>query len=607
MTGILRKLKLYFLHNMKLKYKFMITNLLLVLVPTLVIFITLYGRLSRIIEVNAIESEQAIVNQTVSTLEATVSQITYVMDTITSSPFLSQATYTAQMQEYLSDPKQAEELREFYSKVNSLVDHEFITAVKIYLPKEVEWSANRDRTGVLEPVDSVEGSYWHGIFAGSPQRVSLLCPSFYLTSSEIETLGSMAYIKKFTNIMNQDGSCIYIAVYFSEEHLTDILQQNLTSMESVYYIINSRDCIVSASSNGLAGTYFMSYDTLPEVIEDTREFTVGRILNEDLYMGYQGIHQTDWRLVSVIPADSVLKESHQAVYHTFFLYILFAVLACALALLLSRNMASRISRIVQKMNEYRSQMPVRLENNKDRDEIGQMVDNYNIMVDRIHDLMKEQTETAEKLKVSEVKALQAQINPHFLYNMMDMINWLAQNGQPEKVSIAVQTLSKFYKLTLSKKNITTTIREELNHVSLYVKLQNMRFDDKINFIIDVPDEILDYEIVKLVLQPIVENSIQHGIFEKESKAGDVVITAWMEAGDIIFVISDNGVGIAPQKLAVILEGNGQEGQTSSNIGIYNTHLRLCYLYGEGYGLHFESTLGSGTEVQLRIPAKECGE
>lgn len=103
------------------------------------------------------------------------------------------------------------------------------------------------------------------------------------------------------------------------------------------------------------------------------------------------------------------------------------------------------------MNLYRDKMPVKFENNEDKDEIGQLVGNYNIMVDRINDLMTEQTRTAEKLKVSEVKALQAQINPHFLYNMLDMINWLAQSGQQEKVSAAIQTLSKFYKLTLSKK------------------------------------------------------------------------------------------------------------------------------------------------------------
>lgn len=601
MIKAVRSVMHYFFHNMKLKYKFMISNMILVLVPTIVLFAFLYGKLSHIIEVNAIESEQAIVNQTAGTLEATANQIIYVMDNITSSPFLSKAIYTSDVAGYLADGKNEEEAREFYSSINAVMDHELIKAVKIYFPEQEEHPDVYGDAGILESVAAVKGSHWHGIFDGSPQTVSLFCPNFYLSSSEIQNLGDMAYIRKFTNIANADRTCVYVAIYFSKEHLQNILHQNLTSINSVYYIINSRDCIVAASSPVLAGTYFMSYDTIQQTIGDTQKFTTGRILNESLYMGYREIVHTDWRLVSVIPVDSVFSEGQRVLFNTMYLYLFFAVLACSVALILSGNIARRLSKVVEKMNQYRDKMPVKFENNEDQDEIGQLVGNYNKMVDRINDLMDEQTKIAEKLKVSEVKALQAQINPHFLYNMLDMINWLAKSGQQEKVSIAIQTLSKFYKLTLSKKNITIPIGEELRHVSLYVELQNMRFENKIEFILDVPDEITDYEIPKLVLQPIVENAILHGIFEKESKAGSIVITAWMEGGDIVFAVSDTGMGIRPERLETILDGT-KESEHGSNIGIYNTHMRLRYLYGENYGLHYESEYGNGTEVQVRIPA-----
>lgn len=234
--------------------------------------------------------------------------------------------------------------------------------------------------------------------------------------------------------------------------------------------------------------------------------------------------------------------------------------------------------------------------------IGQLITNYNRMVDRIDQLMVAQQETADKLKVSEANALQAQINPHFLYNMLDMINWLALGGKQKEVSLAVQNLSKFYKLTLSKNKITTTVGKELQHVELFVKLQNMRFQDKIDFIVDVPDTLMEYEIPKLVLQPIVENSIQHGIFEKESKEGTIVLMAWMEGNDIVFTISDDGIGILPEVLPHILTGEGQG--IGSNIGIYNTYLRLQLLYGPRYGLHYESNPGKGTEVTVRIPMRK---
>lgn len=593
----------YFLHDMKFKNKFMITHLILVLVPTLVVFLFLYRQLSHIITDNTIESEQALVSQTADTLEATVSQLRLSMNSIISNPFLSEATYTSDVYGYLSESQGSSQAQEFFSIINSLIDHEFITAIKIYIPSDEEIQFHSPSFfGVISSERDISGSYWHGIFAGQPDTVSLLCPSFYLTPGEISDLGSLAFIQKFTNLANPDGKCSYIAIYFSEEYLENMLHINLTSTNSVYYLINSRNSIVASSDQILAGTYFKRYETIPEAVGSTEEFTTTTILDENLYMGYREIDQTDWRLVSVIPVNSVFSEGQQVLLKTAQLYLIFVVLACATALFLSGSLAKRLSLVVEKINQNREKSLVPFEDNsdQDKDEIGQLVYNYNAMVERINQLMDEQTETAEKLKVSEVKALQAQINPHFLYNMLDMINWLAQSGKQKEVSLAVQTLSKFYKLTLSKKNITTPIREELRHVELYVKLQNMRYEDKISFLIDVPDEILDFEIPKLVLQPIVENSIQHGIFEKESKAGTIVIMAWIEGTDIVFVISDDGVGIPPEKMPLILDGTYEDGK-GSNIGIYNTHLRLQLLYGKGYGLHYESTLGQGTEVQVRLP------
>ncbi len=593
----------YFLHDMKFKNKFMITHLILVLVPTLVVFLFLYGRLSHIITANAIESEQALVTQTADTLEATVSQLRLAMNSITSNPFLSEATYTPDAYGYLSKKQGSPEAFKFFSTINSLIDHEFIMAVKIYIPsngQDIQFYSP-SFSGVISSVDDVSRSYWHGIFDGQPESVSLLCPSFYLTAEEIGSLAPLAFIQKFTNLANPNGECSYIAIYFSKEYLENMLHNNLTSTNSVYYLINSRNSIVVSSNARLAGTYFKRYEAIPEAVGSTEKFTTTTILDENLYMGYRDIDQTDWRLVSVIPVGSVFSEGQQVLINTAELYLIFVVLACATALFLSGSLAKRLSLVVEKINQNREKNLVPFEDNEDQDEIGQLVDNYNAMVWRINQLMREQTETAEKLKVSEVKALQAQINPHFLYNMLDMINWLAQSGKQKEVSLAVQTLSKFYKLTLSKKNITTPIREELRHAELYVKLQNMRHENKISFLVDVPDEIMDFEIPKLILQPIVENSIQHGIFEKDSKKGSIVIMAWLDGQDIVFVISDDGVGIPPEKLPFILEGIYEDG-VGSNIGIYNTHLRLQLLYGKEYGLHYESVHGHGTEVHVRLPA-----
>ncbi len=590
----------HFLHDMKFKHKFIILNLLLVLVPTFVVFCFLYGRLSHIITTNAINSEQALVSQTAETLAATVNQLELAMESITSDTVLSDITHAANVYDYLSSHGNHPDTLNYFRNIRSLIDYDFITAVRIYVPYMEKSFQEPSPFYLVESTSLIERSYWHGIFDGAPGINVLLCPDFYLTRSEVDSLGSMAYIQRIRNPYDPAQESCYIAVYFSTEYLKNILCKNLTDTGSVYYINNSRNSIVASSDTALAGTYFMRYESIPGRIGSTQNFAAVTILDENLYMGYREVDHTDWRLVSIIPTNSVFSESRQILLNMIFLYLFFVALAYITALLLSGNIAKRLSLVVDKMNEDRGKTPVKFDNEDDQDEIGQLVCNYNVMVDRINVLMTKETETAEKLKVSEVKALQAQINPHFLYNMLDMINWLAQSGKQQEVSIAVQTLSKFYKLTLSKKNITIPIQEELRHVDLFVKLQNMRYEDRINFLIDVPDEILDFEIPKLVLQPIVENSIQHGIFERESKSGDIVIMAWTEDMDILFTISDTGMGIPAGQLANILDGTGSG--SGSNIGIYNTHLRLQLLYGEAYGLQFQSTYGKGTEVHVRIPA-----
>lgn len=242
------------------------------------------------------------------------------------------------------------------------------------------------------------------------------------------------------------------------------------------------------------------------------------------------------------------------------------------------------------------------------DEIGDLIDTYNYMTRKMDQLMTDQAKAAEELRIAEFRSLQAQINPHFLYNTMDMINWLAQQGRTDEVSRAVQSLSRFYKLTLSRKQSISTIYREAEHVSIYLQIQNMRYHDSITFVSDIPDELMEYQIPKLTLQPIIENSVLHGILETSDKTGTIVLTGWLEDSDIVLLISDNGVGIPPEKLDTLLVEKTITETTNAasgtNIAVYNTHRRLQILYGSDYGLSYTSNPGQGTEVEIRIPARK---
>lgn len=226
------------------------------------------------------------------------------------------------------------------------------------------------------------------------------------------------------------------------------------------------------------------------------------------------------------------------------------------------------------------------------------------MVRKINRLLAEQAKSAEELRISEFNSLQSQINPHFLYNTMDMINWKAQQGQKSETTAAIRDLSRFYKLTLSRKNTITTVENEIEHATIYMRLQNMRFGNAVDFVVDIPDSMLDIHIPTLIFQPIIENSLLHGILEKENKAGTIVLTGWMESDAAVIMISDDGVGINPEKLSTLLTEKEEQIKGSGHIGVYNTHRRLQILFGVSYGLSYSSTPGQGTDVEIRIPRYE---
>ena len=414
----------------------------------------------------------------------------------------------------------------------------------------------------------------------------------------------MAYICPLSLYYHSTAYKAYLAVYYSDDKLTSILSDNLSLEGSVSYIVNERDAIVATSDLSLSGIYQLDYDTIKASFMSSNNFIERNILDTKVYAGFYSISNTDWFMVTVLPSPPLIHASNRLMVQIVLIYAVFLVLALIFANVLAHSITGRLSSVIRQMQTVRHGPPTPMESPQAHDEIGNLIDTYNYMTRKMEELMEKQAKAAEDLRIAEFNSLQAQINPHFLYNTMDMINWMAQQGRTSEVCNAVQSLSRFYKLTLSRKKGISTIAKEEEHVSIYVHLQNMRYHDNISFISDIPDELMEYQIPKLTLQPVIENSILHGILEKPSKSGTIVLTGWMEDGDIVLLISDDGVGIAPDKLPMILSGEGTSISGGTNIAIYNTHRRLQVLYGADYGLTYSSDVGKGTEVQIRIPAKK---
>lgn len=603
MCFLWKKLKGYY-KKLKIQQKLTFSHLIIVLIPMLVIGVFFYTSLYDMIVSNTIRSEQERAAETAPLVEDAVKEIIDVHRSLRGSGFykgLTSGKYLDNLKE-LSYGTEAEQFRQDVLKFSSM---ESISAVRIYVDldeSELPFTAGR-KYSTLQPLDNIRSTHWYGIFQGSPAIANLLCPSFYLGHYEIENYGNLAYVTR--DSINNNGEYIpcYIVTYFSDSYFTKLLQDNITSTENVAYLVNSRDNLVATSNSFLYGTYPFSSDEIRENIMSSNNFITKTVLGKKVYAGFYRIKNTDWYMVAVMPADPIMKKSTHIICNFLLIYIAFLLIAFIIASRLSHSMTRRLSLVVNQMAKVRFEPPVQLKDADSQDEIGELIDTYNYMSRKIQQLMDDQAKAAENLRIAEFDSLQAQINPHFLYNTMDMISWLAQQGKSDEVTEVVRRLSRFYRLTLSRKQELTTIADEAEHVTIYIELQNMRFNNGIDFIMDIPDYLMEYSMPKLIFQPLVENSIIHGIMEKEEKTGSIVLTGWMEDEDIVLLLSDAGVGIDPDILPKFLDGTFHNPQSKgSNVAVYNTHRRLQILYGERYGLSFSSTKGQGTEVQIRIPA-----
>lgn len=226
------------------------------------------------------------------------------------------------------------------------------------------------------------------------------------------------------------------------------------------------------------------------------------------------------------------------------------------------------------------------------------------MMDRVDTLMEEKVEYGRQIKNLELKALQAQINPHFLYNSLDLINCTAINRNVPEISRMVNALGRFYRLSLSKGREIISLSDELKHAKLYVDIQNMRFENSIDVTWDLDPACNDCQIIKIILQPLIENAIIHGIFEKPTKTGKLAITTRRSDDGIRITIEDNGIGMdETTRLANFsVSPPGEIAATAGGYGVRNIQDRLRLAYGEPYGLFCESTPGQGSVVTVYIPS-----
>ena len=308
------------------------------------------------------------------------------------------------------------------------------------------------------------------------------------------------------------------------------------------------------------------------------------------------VTNSDWKLIAEVPLAELEKDSGKILLATFLVCFLSFIIFGIATWLITKFFGYRVNYIVEKIQLFKDgDFDQRIDYNWN-DEFSYISDALNEMTSEINHLIQEVYCKETEKKQAELDALQAQINPHFLYNTLSAINSLANMGQTKEVSIMISELVKFYRLTLNKGRTFIRISDEIQQVKAYLDIQSIKYGNRFDVTYEIDPLIMDYMTVKIILQPFVENILKHA-WDKENIS--ILIRAYSIDEDIQFEVIDNGLGMTEETIEGIFKSTG----TNKGYGIKNVDERIKIYCGNAYGIQIESTPGEGTTIQIRIMKK----
>lgn len=362
------------------------------------------------------------------------------------------------------------------------------------------------------------------------------------------------------------------------------------------FIMDETDGVVYSPANPIV------YRIMGRWLDGYSGSLVKSIFGLNYRMFYNTFPDNGWRIVGVLPLSESLKVVSDLHLYT----VIVAVITLCFAFFVTWFFTNSIVRpvgnlrsLMRKVEEGQLHLRFRSQTN---DEIGQLGNSFNKMVEEIENLIDLVYIEQKEKREAELKALQAQIKPHFLYNTLDTIHWMAEERGAHDIVEIIVALTHLFRISLSKGIESIPLEEELQHVDSYLVIQLARYESKLSYEMIVPDELKKYKVLKIVLQPLVENAIYHGIKTKRGN-GKIIIMAYQEANSLILTVEDDGAGIAPEQLLQLQEDmqRPRDGNPKRGYGLYNVNERIKLTHGMEYGLLVDSAVGSGTVITVRLP------
>ena len=578
----------------KLRTKLLCIYFLLIVVPLGLFSLYSNFRVRSVIQEQTLTAAQNAFDDTFLAVERIWGQLDEVIDILATDPLVyAMASNDPRDFTYIQRLQDSDQLATTFEQLRLLSG---VDRIQLYVNNEYSYS--NDHNNIIQ-ISEVNQSTWYQLAAANAGR--LWCaPADYLD----QTAGEQQWFSSLQTIYNPRSikePLAIVRVDIDAFRLSNAI--NGTSITENGVVLIMRDNNVVLASNPT------NYQNIPTELVNklaSEKADTWNLLEEDgtkYYIQRRSLTSNSWSIASILPAKDVFQPSNALSAEMLAIVTIVTLIAYLLAYLFSRSTLDRLSLLTQTMQTVENgNITVRLEPSGN-DEISQLMGGFNQMMDQLNTLMEEKIEYGRQIKNLELKALQAQINPHFLYNSLDLINCTAISSNVPAISKTVNALSKFYRLSLSKGREVISLGDELKHARLYLEIQNMRFDNRISVVWDLDPSIENCQIIKIILQPIIENSVIHGIFEKPSKSGTITVSTKQCEDGIRITVADDGVGMAEETIKANFSSSlsGEIAETKGGYGVKNICDRVKLAYGDPYGVSCTSIPGQGTVVTIHIP------
>jgi len=444
--------------------------------------------------------------------------------------------------------------------------------------------------------DMLVDEAWYKQAIEQPDQVVIIGHPFNRNLSYYKSISADVIISQIKAVLDINGNILGVVLIDLKQQVFEEMQKTVKLGKTGFtFIIDEKGDVIYSPVNEIVPRLRMEWFS-----NATAPIFKKYIAGQNYQFIFSTSAYTKWITIGVFSLNELMQQVVNVRYYIIIVVTVMAILVIIVSVILSSSVVKPIRKLRHLMRDAENgDLSVKF-HSKSADEVGQLGNSFNAMIVKINDLINLVYKEQQYKRQAELITLQAQIKPHFLYNTFDTINWMALKYGAADIVELVNSLTSLFRIALSKGDEIIRVWEEIEHVRTYLVIQRIRYEDLLDYEIDMHSNVKMLYVQKLILQPIVENAIYHGIKNKKN-GGKITISAYADERFLYFIIKDNGKGMTKEKVEELNNAMKMDNTKKLGYGLFNVNERITLSYGKDYGVSFESVEGEGTKVTIKHP------